>query len=278
MRERLQKTLSRAGIASRRAAERWILEGRVTVNGETVSRLGTLVDASVDAIRVDGKRIPAAPRARTYLMLHKPQGYVTTLRDPEGRPTVLDLLSGVRPRVFPIGRLDYRTEGLLLLTDDGDLARDLMRPASAVPKTYLAKVRGEPSRESLARLCRGIELDGRKTRPARAAVVRRGPNAWVEITVVEGRKRQVRRMLEAIGHPVTRLRRIRYAGLGLGDLPSGRFRPLSADEVERLRSAIAPTRPRAGRDPLREPRPAPRGRRSGGDEGRKRRRPLPKSA
>ncbi len=246
MRERLQKTLARAGVASRRAAERLILEGRVTVNGAQVTRLGTSVDAVRDAIRVDGKRIPAPPRGHTYLMLHKPRGYVTTLRDPEGRPTVRDLLPGVRARVFPIGRLDYQTEGLLLLTDDGNLARDLMRPASSVPKTYLAKVRGEPSRESLARLCRGIDLDGRRTRPAQACVVRRGLNAWVEITVVEGRKRQVRRMLEAVGHPVARLRRVRYAGLGLGSLASGRFRELEAGEVEQLRRAVAPAGARVG--------------------------------
>ena len=239
MTERLQKTLARAGVASRRAAEGLILEGRVTVNGSVVTRLGTRVDPERDAVRVDGKRIPAAPAAATYLMLHKPRGYVTTLRDPEGRPTVRDLVRGVKARVFPVGRLDFQSEGLLLLTDDGDLARDLMRPASGVPKTYLAKVRGEPDREALERMCSGIVLEGRRTMPARARVARHGANAWVEVTVVEGRKHQVRRMLEAVGHPVARLRRIRYAGVELGDLAVGRVRPLLAEEIDRLRRAVA---------------------------------------
>lgn len=239
MTERLQKALARAGVASRRAAERLIVEGRVLVNGTVASRLGTRVDPSRDAIRVDGKRIPSAPREHSYLMLHKPRGYVTTLKDPEGRPTVLDLLRGTRTRVFPIGRLDYQSEGLLLLTDDGDLARDLMRPASQVPKTYLAKVRGEPAPEALARLARGIRLDGRPTLPARATISRRGPNAWVEITVVEGRKHQVRRMLEAIGHPASRLRRVRYGGIELGGLAPGRCRALTHAEVRKLNEAVA---------------------------------------
>jgi pseudouridine synthase len=235
--ERLQKVLARAGVASRRASERLIVEGRVTVNGAVITRLGTSIDPSRDAVKVDGKRLQPPPAARTFLMLNKPRGYVTTARDPEGRPTVMDLLSGAGKRVFAVGRLDYSSEGLLLLTDDGDLARDLMRPASGVPKTYLAKVRGQPARDSLERMCRGVIVEGRRTLPARALVVRPGPNAWVEVTVVEGRKHQVRKMLEAIGHPVQRLRRIRYGGVELGSLASGRFRALTAEEVGRLRRA-----------------------------------------
>jgi 23S rRNA pseudouridine2605 synthase len=237
--ERLQKILSRAGVASRRAAERLIREGRVTVNGRTVTRMGTQVEPGADVVKVDGRKVPGAPRSHTYLALHKPRGFVTTLSDPEGRPTVRDLLPGVRARVYPVGRLDFHTEGLLLLTDDGDLARDLMHPRNRVARTYLAKVRGEPSVEALARLSRGaITLDGKKALPATCRVVRSGTATWVEITVTEGRKHQVRRMLEAVGHPVQRLRRISYGGVGLGKLPTGRLRALLPPEVERLRRAV----------------------------------------
>ena len=243
--ERLQKALARAGVASRRAAERLIREGRVTVNGHTVTRMGTQVDPLSDVVKVDGTRVPPAPRSHTYLVLHKPRGFVTTLSDPEGRPTVRDLLPAVRTRVYPVGRLDFHTEGLLLFTDDGDLARDLMHPRNRVPRTYLAKVREEPSPEDLRRLARGaITLDGRKTLPAQCRVVRAGATTWVEITVVEGRKHQVRRMLEAVGHPVQRLRRVSYGGVALGRLPSGRVRALLPAEVDRLRRSVAPAHPR----------------------------------
>jgi pseudouridine synthase len=243
--ERLQKALARAGVASRRAAERLIREGRVTVNGHTVTRMGTQVDPRSDVVKVDGTRVPSAPRSHTYLALHKPRGFVTTLSDPEGRPTVRDLLPAVRTRVYPVGRLDFHTEGLLLFTDDGDLARDLMHPRNRVPRTYLAKVREEPSAEDLRRLARGaITLDGRKTLPAQCRVVRAGATTWVEITVVEGRKHQVRRMLEAVGHPVQRLRRVSYGGVALGRLPSGRVRALLPAEVDRLRRSVAPAHPR----------------------------------
>jgi pseudouridine synthase len=175
-------------------------------------------------------------------MLHKPRGCVTTLRDPEGRPTVRSLLRGVAARVFPVGRLDYHSEGLLLLTDDGELARALMHPSSGVTKTYRAKVRGTPTPEVVARLTRGIRLDGRPTRPVAVGLIRRsGTASWLEVVLQEGRKRQVRRMLEAVGHPVQRLRRTRYDGLDLGNLPPGRFRPLSAREVATLRRAMRST-------------------------------------
>ncbi len=243
--DRLQKVLAHAGIASRRAAERLILEGRVTVNGEVVSKLGTKVDPGKDAIKVDGKRVGAPPTGKTYLALHKPRGVVTTMSDPEGRPTVKHYLRGVKARVYPVGRLDYASEGLLLLTDDGTLARDLMHPSRGVEKTYLAKVAGQPSPEVLTRLCRGVPLDGKRTGPAKARIVRRGDNAWVELTISEGRNRQVRRMFEAVGHPVQRLRRLSYGGVSLGRLPLGQLRTLTEAEVAELSRATGgePERP-----------------------------------
>ncbi len=246
MTERLQKFLARAGVASRRAAERMILEGRISINGQTVTQLGTRVDPESDAVRVDGRRVRTPAREPIYLMLNKPRGYVTTMSDPEGRPTVRDLLEGVPGRVYPVGRLDFASEGLLLLTDDGDLARDLMHPSRAVPKTYLAKVRGKPAEAALERLRTGIVLEGRRTVPASARVVRPGDNSWVEVTVVEGRKHQVRLMLEAVGHPVQRLRRVGYAGVELGRLPPGRLRRLEPEEVASLRRAARGPKP-AGR-------------------------------
>lgn len=238
MNERLNKVLARAGIASRRAADQMILEGRVRVNGHLVSELGHKVDPQHDAIKVDGKRIPSAPPTHTYLMLNKPRGYVTTLSDPEDRPTIRDLLRGVRPRVYPVGRLDFNTEGLLLLTDDGDLARDLMHPGSGVTKTYSAKVRGTPERAQLERLRRGIRIEGKPTLPAEIALKRRGPNCWLEVRMVEGRKHQVRLMFQAVGHPVLKLRRVGYGGLELGKLPSGTLRPLTSAEVARLKRSV----------------------------------------
>ena len=235
--ERLQKVLAHAGVSSRRSAERLIVEGRVSVNGAIVTELGTRVDPDVDAIKVDGKRVAAPPRVHTYLALNKPRGVVTTLSDPEGRPTVKEYLRGVKARVYPVGRLDYNTEGLLILTDDGGLARDLMHPSRGVEKTYLAKVKGQPDPEVLVRLSRGIPLDGRRTGPARVKIVRRADNAWIEITIGEGRNRQVRRMFQAIGHPVQRLRRMGYGGIGLGRLPVGHVRTLSESEVGELSRA-----------------------------------------
>ncbi len=244
--ERLQKVIARAGVASRRAAEELIRQGRVTVNGVLVTRLGTRVDSSRDRVEIDGRTIPAPPARHTYVVLNKPRGYVTTASDPEGRPKVTDLIRGQGTRLFPVGRLDFQSEGLLLLTDDGDLARDLMRPASAVPKTYVAKVRGTPSPASLERLRGGrVAVRGRAALPAQVRIVRSaGDKSWVEITVVEGRKHQVRTMLESVGHPVLRLRRTRYGGVELGRLPAGRYRPLTPAEVTVLRrSTETPSRP-----------------------------------
>lgn len=239
MTERIQRVLARAGIASRRAAERLVEEGRVSVNGSIVTVQGSRVDPERDAIRVDGRRIRPAAEHRTYLMLHKPPGCVTTLADPERRPTVAHLISSVGARVYPVGRLDFNSEGLLLLTDDGDLAHRLTHPGQGVEKTYHAKVRGQPDRTALAKLARGIAIDGRPTLPARVRLVRRAANCWLEVTVVEGRKHLVRRMLQAIGHPVVRLRRVRFAGLELGRLPRGRFRELTPTEIGRLRACVA---------------------------------------
>jgi 23S rRNA pseudouridine2605 synthase/16S rRNA pseudouridine516 synthase len=250
--ERLHKVLARAGVASRRASERLIAEGKVTVNGRTIREMGHQVDPSRDAIKVDGRRILLEPRAPTYLMLHKPRGYVTTLRDPEGRPTVADLVR-VPARVFPVGRLDYASEGLLLLTDDGDLAAALMHPRRGVEKTYAVKVRGTPAPDAVARLAAGsVRVHGRPAEPASVKVVRPGANGWIEVTVTEGRKHLVRLLLEAVGHPVLRLRRIRYGGVALGKLPPGGWRRLTRPEVTRLELAAGrgtPPRRRGQRSP-----------------------------
>jgi pseudouridine synthase len=236
--ERLQKVLAHAGVASRRAAERLIVEGRVTVNGRVVSELGTRVDAEHDAIKVDGKRLRAVPHVRTHLVLNKPRGCVTTLSDPQGRPTIRDLIAGVKVRVYPVGRLDFHSEGLLLVTDDGELARDLMDPRCRVPKTYHVKIQGRPAEASLERLRRGVLLDGRRTLPATVKILRPGQNPWLEISIVEGRNRQIRRMCLAVGHRVAKLRRVRFGPVEIGRLAPGEHRPLSADELESLHRAI----------------------------------------
>lgn len=234
--ERLNKWLARAGLASRRAADRLIADGRVTVNGTVVRELGTKVEPDAH-VKVDGKLVKPPASAHVYFMLNKPRGMLTTMSDPEGRPTVGDAARGVGRRVYPVGRLDYNSEGLLLLTDDGDLARDLMHPARKVPKTYLIKVRGRVAREAADRLREGVTIEGRRTAPARVRLVQPGANTWLEITITEGRKHQVRHMLLAVGHPVVKLKRIRYGGLELGDLEPGLLRPLTTAEVDRLRRA-----------------------------------------
>jgi 23S rRNA pseudouridine2605 synthase len=235
--ERLQKFLASAGVCSRRAAERMIEAGRVSVNGRIVQQQGTKIEPGRDAVRVDGKPVGARPRKQVYVALNKPRGYVTTLADPEGRPTVADLVHDVPGRVFPVGRLDFHSEGLLLLTNDGDLARDLMHPGSGVDKTYAVKVRGRPEDDSLRRLSRGIKLDGRTAFPSKLRMVRPADNSWLELTVSEGRKHLVRRMLQAVGHPVLKLRRIRFDGIRLGGLATGQWRHLSPAEITRLRRA-----------------------------------------
>jgi 23S rRNA pseudouridine2605 synthase len=234
MLERLQKIISAAGVASRRAAEDIILEGRVRVNGKVVSELGSKADPGKDHIKVDGKLInPRHPQ--TYIMLNKPAGYITTMSDPEKRPTVQDFLKGVRTRVYPVGRLDYNTEGMLLLTNDGDFAHLITHPSHELPKTYLVKVKGQLDDATLEKLAKGIYLDDGKTAPARVRKVRREEaNSWIEIAIYEGRKRQVRRMMDRVGHSVIRLKRVKIGPISLGDLPMGTYRHLTSDEVKTL--------------------------------------------
>jgi 23S rRNA pseudouridine2605 synthase len=232
---RLNRLLAQAGVASRRAADRLIAEGRVTVDG-AVALPGTQV-APGQAVLVDGR--PIAAEAVVHLMLNKPPGYVTTARDPQGRPTVLDLVDRTE-RVMPVGRLDRDTSGLLLLTNDGELAQLLAHPSHGVPKTYRAVVRGLPGPAALRRLERGVELPDGRTRPAQARVLRtRSGGAELELVLKEGRNRQVRRMCAAVGHPVIALERTGYGPLGLGRLQVGGCRELTAREVALLRAAAS---------------------------------------
>jgi 23S rRNA pseudouridine2605 synthase len=237
---RLQKIISAAGIASRRAAERLIEEGRVSVNGETVTALGSKADPEVDDIRVDDRRVKGAQRHRYYL-LNKPRGYVTTRSDPENRPTVLDLLKGVREYIYPVGRLDFDSEGLLVLTNDGDLAAVLTHPRHEVERVYEAQVLGVPDAHDLDRLRRGIVIDGRRTSPAQVELLteRRGERGTsvLRVTIHEGRTRQVRKMADAIGHPVRTLKRVRIGPIADKHLRLGSYRELTADEVRRLKTS-----------------------------------------
>jgi len=238
--ERLQKIIAAAGIASRRKAEELIAAGRVQINGTTVTALGTKADPDKDHIRVNGKLLHGAQR-HVYLVLNKPVGYVTTVSDPEKRPTVMNLIRGVGSRIYPVGRLDYASEGLVLMTNDGTLAHKLMKAASHVAKTYVVKVSGKPTEESIAKLRGGLSIatdEGRRVRtsPAKIRLVKEGPNPWYEITLIEGRNRQIRRMFEEVGHHVEKIKRVKYGPLAL-DVPPGKFRALTTKEVDRLRTA-----------------------------------------
>jgi 23S rRNA pseudouridine2605 synthase len=236
---RLQKILAAAGVASRRAAERLITDGRVSVNGRTVLELGARASPA-DDIRVDGSRI-SKPAALRYILLNKPIGVVTTRSDPERRPTVLTVLGGLADYVYPVGRLDYDTEGLLLLTNDGELAARLTHPRHEVPKVYQARVRGVPDTRALERLARGIVIDGRRTAPAQVRLLasrsKSDEDATVEVTLHEGRNRQVRRMFDAVGHRVHALRRVQFGPLRDPKLKPGMFRELTSQEVAALRRA-----------------------------------------
>jgi 23S rRNA pseudouridine2605 synthase len=242
MNERLQKVLSQAGVASRRLSEELITQGRVQVNGETVTALGTKADPDVDEIKVDGRRIQTQKRKR-YILLHKPRGYITSRSDPEGRPTVLDLLRGVREYIYPVGRLDYDSEGLLILTNDGELATRLTHPRHEVDKVYEARVRGVPDAHTLERLAKGVTIDGRRTAPAKIRVID-SPNkrpaekekeqTRIELAIHEGRQRQVRKMFDAVGHPVVRLKRVRIGPIEDPDIPMGHWRELTPQEVAKL--------------------------------------------
>lgn len=240
MPERLQKILAAAGIASRRKAEEIILAGRVTVNGVVVTELGTKSDPATDKITVDGKPL-SAPQRHLYFLVHKPKGYVTTVSDPEGRPTVMDLLGNIPERIYPVGRLDYASEGLLLLTNDGDLALKLTKAGEHMPKTYNVKISGRPDDKSIQRLRQGITIpleDGRrvKTSPAKIRLIENAPNPWYEVTLIEGRNRQIRRMFQQIGFLVEKIKRVQFGPLKL-DVPPGKFRPLTSREVAQLKSA-----------------------------------------
>jgi 23S rRNA pseudouridine2605 synthase len=243
--QRLQKILSAAGIASRRAAETYITDGRVSVNGQTITELGTKADPDADDIRVDGRRIKTAAR-RLYILMYKPRGYITSRSDPQRRPTVIDLLAkgGVRDYVYPVGRLDYESEGLLLLTSDGDLAARLTHPSHEVEREYQVKVLGVPDDHDLQRLLKGILIDGRRTLPAEVKVLKviegtDAQHALLSIVVREGRNRQVRNMFDAVGHPVDRLRRVRIGSISDEHIRPGEFRELDAKEIAGLKRAAA---------------------------------------
>jgi 23S rRNA pseudouridine2605 synthase len=240
--ERLQKIMAASGIASRRKAEEIIAAGRVTLNGRVVREQGTKADPERDEICVDGKALKKAERL-VYYLLNKPKGYVTTVSDPEGRPTVMDLLQqGKRgERVYPVGRLDYASEGLLLMTNDGALAAKLMKAGSHMPKTYRVKVSGKPQQKAIARLRAGVTIElekGRrvKTSPAKIQLTEDGANPWFEVVLIEGRNRQIRRMFEEVGHHVEKIKRVGMGPLSL-DVQQGKFRELTRKEVEQLKRA-----------------------------------------
>lgn len=242
--ERLQKIIAAAGIASRREAEELIREGQVTVNGQVITELGSKADPEHDHVKVRNRLI-TRPEPKRYILLNKPREVMTTSNDPEGRPTVTDLLKGVKERVFAVGRLDYHSEGLLLLTNDGELANHLMHPRYGCEKTYQAKVKGVPDDSALQKLRRGIVLDGRKTRPCqiermRTTGKRHDPNnSWLEIRLREGRTQQIRRMFKLVGHPVQRLRRVAISTVEDAKLAPGEWRDLTDEEVAQLRRSVS---------------------------------------
>lgn len=247
MEERLQKILSRVGAASRRGAEKMIKAGRVKVNGIVVDRLGAKADPSTDLIELDGHPIGEAEKL-SYFMFNKPAGFITTMNDPQGRAAVTELIDHIGIRVFPVGRLDRDTEGLLILTNDGELAQKLMHPKFHVPKTYRVKVKGVPGPRELKRLAMGeILLGERKAAPADVDLIKIGKDrSWLKLTIIEGRNRQVKRMCSAVGHPVLKLKRIAYGPLTLGRLGSGEIRPLEAVEVKKLKKAASQPNPPVG--------------------------------
>jgi len=235
MEERLQKILARCGVASRRGAEQMMRDGRVSVNGVTVTQPGTKADIVHDSIRVDGRLISEAATSRVYLMLYKPRGYVVTLRDPHGRPIVTDLLRDVPERVFPVGRLDYDSEGLLLMTNDGDFSYRVQHPSFKIPKTYMVKVQGNLTRDDIETVRKGAVLEDGVFRPVWASLEKNNrKSCWVEMTILEGKNRIIRRFFDSIHHPVARLIRTAIADIGLGNLKSGEYRHLHKREVENL--------------------------------------------
>ncbi len=236
MKERLQKIIASSGISSRRTAERMIIEGRVTVNSAVVRQLGTKADIDEDEIRVDGKLI-LREESKVYLMLNKPRGYVTTLRDPQGRPVVADLLSGISERMFPVGRLDYDSEGLLLMTNDGDFSLKIQHPRFMIPKTYVVKIEGNLKSSDIKMLQDGIKLKDGKFKPDSFHILKTSrKSCWLALTIAEGRNRLIRRVFEALGHTVIRLIRTAIADINLGNMKVGTFRHLTRKEVQHLLS------------------------------------------
>jgi 23S rRNA pseudouridine2605 synthase len=237
--ERLQKIMAAAGVASRRKAEEIIAAGRVTVNGAVVSEQGTKADPEIDKIKIDGKPLKPAEQL-LYFMLHKPKGYVTTVSDPQGRPTVMQFVSYRKERLYPVGRLDYASEGLLLMTNDGELAQKLTKAGSHVPKTYHVKISGRPDEKGIERLRRGITItleDGQrvKTSPAKIRLLEDAANPWYEVILIEGRNRQLRRMFQNVGFLVEKIKRVQLGPLTL-DISPGKVRPLSIREVAQLKA------------------------------------------
>ncbi len=237
MEERLQKIIAKMGIASRRAAEELIIEGKVTVNGKTAV-IGMKADPSKDHIKVHGKLL-TKPEPKIYLMMYKPAGVITTMAETEERPTIRDFIRKIKYRVFPIGRLDYDSEGLLLLTNDGDFAQAILHPSKKIPKTYHVKIKGILADDSIKKLKNGVRLKDGLTAPAKVKKLRKSEeNSWIEITIYEGRKRQIRRMLERVGHSVIKLKRVKIAGIELGGLAPGAIRYLTPEEVTKIKGDI----------------------------------------
>lgn len=232
--ERLQKILAHAGVASRRACEAMILEGRVQVNGVTVTELGAKADPRRDQITLDLQ--PLTKEAPVYILINKPKGYVTTVKDDEGRPTVMALLHGVPERVYPVGRLDFQSEGLLLMTNDGAMAQHLMSPENHIPKVYLVKVHRTPRAETLDEMREGFLLDGRRLKPCGIEFHDRQDNPWLKIVLIEGKNQQIRKMFAAVGHPVHKLRRIQFGPLDDPFLKPGEWRYLNPQELAALKS------------------------------------------
>ncbi|NOQ66825.1 MAG: pseudouridine synthase [Desulfobacterales bacterium] len=232
MLERLQKVLAKAGVASRRRAEELIRQGKVRVDGRIITEMGTKVDPETQNIECEGVAL-VSREEKVYILLHKPTGYLSTVDDPKGRPIVTDLLKNIKERVYPVGRLDLNTEGALLLTNDGELSQKILHPSHEVNKTYVAKVKGVPGRKKLDALSKGIELEGRKTWPASIKVLKtEAQSTVIQIIIHEGRKRQVRKMFEAIGHPVLALKRTAYGQLELGGLGPGKYRFLTPRDIK----------------------------------------------
>jgi 23S rRNA pseudouridine2605 synthase len=234
MMERLQKVIAQAGVCSRRRAEELIAAGRVLVNGSAVTQLGSKVDPSRDSIKVDGKRV-RPDQQKIYILLNKPKGYICTLSDPEGRPKVGDLIRGVSQKLFPVGRLDYASEGLLLLTNDGEFANLIASAGEHCPKTYLVKIRGNPTQDRLKKIAQGFSLEGEPIAPCQIRSFKEGDNPWFSVRLTEGKNNQLRRMFDHIGHPVSKLKRVQIGFLRDPQLKTGQYRHLTAQEVTRFK-------------------------------------------